>query len=267
MAKRDTQAGTGGAVQELEVPAGVTIPSDATKDGPSVAGTAAIAGDGVAQDQASVAGTGQVGSEHDAAVAQDFIDPDAEKDIIKKRLRMMAEPMMLKEHCERFLYVRSRKWAVSRKNGIPEDITDPGRTFRGGENLRAATWHEVATSKQGFDMDVRGEDHQLWYRQPEMDPKTGKPIRDDEGFIKYRDARPVKGMNDATLAGQMTAVKQHWVSVIRPEMYARWERLQAQGANVDLPGVVASDKIPAALNEFEMDMNMAEGSIMGKSKI
>jgi hypothetical protein len=254
MAKRDTQAGTGGTVQELEVPAGVTIPSDATQDGPSVAGAAAIAGDGVAQDVASVAGN------------ENFIDPDAEKDIIKRRLRLMAEPIMLKEHCERFLYVRSRKWAISRKNGIPEDITDPGRTFRGGEHLRAAAWHEVATSKQGFDMDVRGENHQLWYRQPEMDPKTGKPIRDDEGFIKYRDARPVKGMNDDTLAGQMAAVKQHWVSVIRPDMYARWERLQSQGANVDLPGVVASDKIPAALNLFEMDMNMAEAAITGKAK-
>ncbi len=250
MAKRDTQAGTGNAVQELEVPAGVVIPSDASPNGPFVAETAARA-DGVAQKQAD-----------EGAVGADFIDPDAEKDIIKRQLRMMEEPIMLKELCERFLYVRGRKWGISRVNGIPVDLTNPGHSFRGAEHIRAAQWWEVATAANGYKMDVRGENHQLWYRQPVMDPKTGKPIRDDEGYVQYNDARPVKGMNDDALADQASAAMQkHWVEALQPALYARWERLQSQGANVDLPGKVASDKIPAALNELEMDLNMAEREI------
>ena len=185
------------------------------------------------------------------------IDPTDELRAVAKKLIRLNKPRTLRETLQLFTDIRNTKWAISTRNGIPVDITNPDRQWEKNKVLRGATWVEVATLKGHFALDVRGTNNQLWWTQP--------PDRNANGYIvKKYPARPVKGYNDDALPPPQKPGK-HWMAELRPDLFSRHERLLASGGGVPLPGLPAtSDDFPKVISIFTLDLEMAERNLASR---
>ena len=193
----------------------------------------------------------------DVADDQTPIDPQEELRCIAKKLIRMAKPRTLRETLKLFTDIRNTKWAISTRNGIPVDISNPDRQWEKNKVLRGATWVEIATLKGQFALDVRGANNQLWWTQP--------PDVDEQGnVIKKYPARPVKGYNDDELPPPQKQGK-HWLAELRPDLFSRHERLASSGGGVPLPNLPASsDELPKVISIYTLDLEMAERNLASR---
>ena len=182
------------------------------------------------------------------------IDPQEELRTVAKKLRKMNKPRSLQETLALFKMIRNIKWGVSMRNGMPVDISNPDWQWEKNKQIRGANWFDVAKMENQWNLDIRGENHQLWFTQ--------EPDRDENGnIIKKYVARPVKGYNDDDLPPPQQREK-HWLSNVRPDIYSRFERLVAQGGGIALPPMPAAvDDIGKVLAIFEQDLSMAERNL------
>lgn len=86
-----------------------------------------------------------------------FFKPKAQLDAVGRRIRMLVVPRKWDEYERIFTYVRNTKWGVSTINGVAVDIGNPDHQFHSQEQIRAATWTEVAKK---FNIDIRGDNNQ-----------------------------------------------------------------------------------------------------------
>jgi hypothetical protein len=189
-----------------------------------------------------------------SATVQEFIDPQAELKEARVKLAMARKPRTLRQTIELFIAVRNTKWGISTVNGIAFDLNVGDAQWDKQKHVRAANWVEVAKNPQGFNLDVRGENNQLWF--------TRAPVKDDKtGVITEYPALPVRGYSDTELPPPQQAPT-HWLDKIRPDLVARRDRLAQSGAVVAMPGMVAAvADIPGAVAAFEQDLGMAERNL------
>jgi hypothetical protein len=192
-----------------------------------------------------------------AAQPQKFFKPKAQLDAMGRRIKTLNLPRMWDEYERIFQYVRNAKWGVSNVNGIPVDMSNPDHQFRSHDHIRAATWVEVAKK---FNLDVRGDENQLWFQEPIIDEKTGAFLLDDQGNYRFKESLPVEGYSDSILSAPQEN-KKHWLQEIRPDLWKRWEDVSSSGGMVDLPKACSTNEIKGVLAMFETDLNMAQNAI------
>ena len=188
--------------------------------------------------------------------------PKAQLDAVGRKLTSMQIPRKWDEYERIFQYVRNAKWGVSLNNGIAVDISNPDHQFHKADYIRAATWVEVAKK---FNLDVRGDNNQLWFREPIIDDKTGAFILDDQGNYTFRDALPVEGYSDDQLGAPMEN-KKHWLEIVRPDLFKRWQSIVDSGGMVSLPGACTTEELKTVLATFEMDLSMAQ-NVLAAAKV
>ena len=189
-----------------------------------------------------------------AEQTQKFFKPKAQLDAVGRKLRSFSIPRRWDEYERVFMYVRNTKWGVSTINGIAVDIGNHDHQFHKQEHIRTASWVEVAKK---FNLDIRGENNQLWFREPIIDDKTGAFILDEQGNHTFRDALPVEGYSDESLSKPMEN-KKHWLEVVRPDLWRRWNEIVSSGGQVSLPPACTTDELKGVLATFEMDLGMAQ---------
>ena len=185
------------------------------------------------------------------------IDPQEDLRAIAAKLKTLLRPRNLQQTLVIFTMVRNTKWGVSTRNGIPIDVTNPDHQWEKNKQIRTASWTEIAKLPNQYNLDIRGDNNQLWFTQsPDMDK--------DGTVIKRYPARPVKGYNDDELPQPQRPGK-HWLADIRPDLFARHERLVQGGGGVPLPNMPATTGAMAQIIAiFEQDLIMAERNLASR---